>query len=512
MAKTPSIRLFRLINSLSGSEKRYFKLYVNQHGKKDSKYLLLFHEMDKMVEFDEDKLKKVVYKGKAIQSRKYSELKSYLYDLILKSLQSFDEQSAVDSKLKSMLQGIRALFKRSLFEDCHLLILKAEKLAQKYEEFKVVIELQGWKRKVAYTQNDITFLNKELESINEIEDKAISQLQDLLDYNKSFFQLFISTRKNPADKSESERKEDNDFLNSLLSKDVKQVHSHLALIRLYRTRTIYHFSKGNYKNFFEESKILTELMEEKPQFLKEDISEYISVLNNYIISGLLTKKYQVVQNSLDKLKALAPLTLDDKTKLHRQYYTMKFEFCILSGDFDEGLSALNEHLKGVQNLDESFFNRDSFLFQYFYIQFGVENYDTALDYLNRMLSLPKRVERQDLWVTARIVNLILHYEMGNIILLDSLIRSTYRYLSKSKILSIYENTILSFFRDLLKLHDKKQVHDTFTQLKTELSKKKYDNPMYQTFNMVAWVESKIQQRKFQSIIQEDFQNNQNIEI
>ena len=252
-------------------------------------------------------------------------------------------------------------------------------------------------------------------------------------------------------------------------------------------------------------------MENNSQFLKEDISQYISVLSNFILSGMLIQKYQLVNQYLNKLKSLSPLTLDDKTKLHRQYYTMKFEFCILSGDFDEGLFALNEHLKEVKKLDGNLFNRDSFLFLYFYIQFGVGNYEIALDYLNRMLSLPKRVERQDLWVTARIVNLILHYEMGNTLLLDSLIRSTYRYLSKNNILSVYENTVLTFFRDLLKTHEKKQMQEAFIELKTELKKEKYDNPLYQTFNMSAWLESKIQQKKFQNIVRERF-NQQNLSV
>ena len=107
MAKTPSTKLYELIHSLTGSEKRYFKLYVNEHGKKNSKYMQLFHALESMETFDEEQLKNNIYKGRAIESRKYSELKSYLYDLVLKCLQSYDEKRSVDYKLKSILKSIQ---------------------------------------------------------------------------------------------------------------------------------------------------------------------------------------------------------------------------------------------------------------------------------------------------------------------------------------------------------------------------------------------------------------------
>ena len=46
MPKTPSTKLFNLVKSLSGSEKRYFKIFVGKQGHKGNKYLLLFDAID----------------------------------------------------------------------------------------------------------------------------------------------------------------------------------------------------------------------------------------------------------------------------------------------------------------------------------------------------------------------------------------------------------------------------------------------------------------------------------
>ena len=64
MPKTPSSTLFKLIKSLSGSEKRYFKV-VNT-ADSNSKYWLLFEAIEAQEEFDEDALQKAVYGDETI--------------------------------------------------------------------------------------------------------------------------------------------------------------------------------------------------------------------------------------------------------------------------------------------------------------------------------------------------------------------------------------------------------------------------------------------------------------
>lgn len=57
MPKTPSSRLFDLIKSLSGSEKRYFK--VMNKAESNSKYWLLFEAIEEQEQFDDEALQKI---------------------------------------------------------------------------------------------------------------------------------------------------------------------------------------------------------------------------------------------------------------------------------------------------------------------------------------------------------------------------------------------------------------------------------------------------------------------
>ena len=160
MPKTPSIKLFDLIHSLSGSEKRYFKIFAAKNQAANVKYLQLFEIIDKQTNYDEVDIKSAIYATTTFETRKFSELKNYLYELILRSLQSYDEKTSVDFKLKNMLANVRVLAKRSFYEDAKAILAKARKIAEQYEMFLVILEIIAWEKRIAYAESDISFLDK----------------------------------------------------------------------------------------------------------------------------------------------------------------------------------------------------------------------------------------------------------------------------------------------------------------------------------------------------------------
>ena len=79
--------LYQLIKSLSKSEKRNFKLYANRiQSNEESKFMMLFDAMDKLTEYNEDK---ILQKANGISKSQLSNLKAHLYKQILMSLRSF---------------------------------------------------------------------------------------------------------------------------------------------------------------------------------------------------------------------------------------------------------------------------------------------------------------------------------------------------------------------------------------------------------------------------------------
>lgn len=506
MPKTPSNKLFNLVKSLSGPEKRYFKIFVNGQGGKDNKYLHLFDAIDTQEEFDEDALVAGVYGGEPIQSRKYSELKAYLYDLILKSLQSYDEKTSVGHRLKNMMQGVRVLFRRSLFEDCKGQLAKAKKLAYRYEQFNTVLEALEWEKKVAYAETDIDFLDNELNRISEEEKRVLDQLRVAAEYRNLFFALLVSIRKHTVIRREGQKQLLNDIMSSPLMQDYGLASSHTARVIYYRIFSIYHFAASDQQGFYSKNQELITLMESEPHMLQEDVSEYISALSNLIRSCGEMGRLAEMEENLEKLYNVTPRSLDDELKIHRQYYQAKLSLCMLKGTFGEGLQILNRHLKERRRFEQSLFESHTFYYIYFYITFGAGEYSQALDFLNQWLSLPSTVERQDLQSISRILNLMVHYELRNFELLESLIRSTYRFLKKRNELDDMERKTISLIKKLVEAPSKKMLKEDFSRFKEQFEglSQQAGTPRMYTNAVVAWFESKVEGRGFSEIIREEF--------
>lgn len=508
MPKTPSNKLFRLIKSLSGSEKRYFKLFINSGGTKTNKYIQLFDAIDMQEEFDEEALKQLIYANEPIQSRKYSELKAYLYDSILKSLQFYDEKSAIDFRLKSMLQNVRVLFKRALYEDCFDVLQKVKKLAEKYEKFNVILELLEWEKLIAYTTTDITYLDKELQRIEQEESDAIHQMNNIIAYRNTLYRLLIQLRKDPSIRRPEHRKKLKAMIDLPILNDIAHAKAHRAKIIFYRIHALYYYSIMDFNAFYDWSMVLISLIESKPHLQNDEQAEYISAISNAALSCTVLKKHTELKQILEKFKKIKPITADDELKIHRQYYTFMFRLSIDTGAFDEGEKALEEHLKKVQKFDTNPFQKSNFYFQYFYIYFGNENFDKALEHLNHWLSLSRSIERRDLQSLARILNLLIHYEMGNSILIDSLLRNTQRFLNKEQKFFDFERSFVRFIREANKNPNRYELKQILLQLRSDLdhiSSIPEEKAMLQLFDIEAWLEAKMEDKAFAQVVKEKYQ-------
>jgi tetratricopeptide (TPR) repeat protein len=504
MPKTPSRHLFHLIKAMSSSEKRYFKLFIRtSSSSSENKYEQLFDAIDAQEEYDDEQLKQLIYGDKPIRSRKYSELKSYLFDQVLKSLQRYDDQRSVDFQLKNLLQSVRVAFQRSLFDICRQLLQKAKKVAQKHESFISILEILRWEKQIAYARMDVSYLDQHLDRIAEEEQSCLAQLRNLSEYQDIFFHLLISTKKEAFLRSKRKVAHLEKMMQHPLLGEVDQARSHRARILYYRIYSHFHYSCMDYRGYYETNRKLIELMEEKPFLLKEDVAEYISVLSNLTLSCGLLDKLDEVRDCLEKFHQITPITRDDELKIHRQYYASKFALCIATGEFEEGVRTLEAHEKASARFDSSLFEKSDFYFQYFYLYFGIGNYDQALTYLNEWLNLPRSVVRQDLQSMARILNLIIHFEMGNSILVEHLLRSAQRFLQKQNRFFEFEHLMLDFLKDTGKAHSGREVKEMTESLRQDLirlSEVPEERVIFQYFDFLSWVDSKIENKPFAEVI------------
>jgi len=160
MSKPPSTHLFDLITSLTKSEKRYFKLYIQRKiSDTNTKYMVLFDAIAKQKKYDEASIIKL---RPSLNPKQIPNLKVELYGHILESLRIYHSESSINLKLKSYLEKAEILHMKGLYSQTINILNKAKKTAQKFENYTALVEILRWDPFVKFSRSDESY---ELETL-----------------------------------------------------------------------------------------------------------------------------------------------------------------------------------------------------------------------------------------------------------------------------------------------------------------------------------------------------------
>ena len=506
--KIPSQKLFNLIKTLSSAEKRYVKVFFGKSQVSDDKYILLFDAIDRQTELNEVKLQRATYKKEKVEGKKFSELKNYLYLTLLRILQDFDKENSINYRLRTMLGNIRVLYRRALYDECQDQIARIRKIAETYEDFETLIELIRWEKQIAHTKGDINFFSNNLQTVTNQELDFYKKLENITFYKNTFYEVYATIRKQGLLGHEKMLAALSATMGKKEMKNDKKALSKTAKILFYRSRSIYAYALLDHVKFYEDSKELLILMESYEEYMHEETSEYISALNNFIASCFARTRFEEAAAMLEKLRNVTPRTFDDKVKIHRQYYQSKLQWCINTASFEEGVEVIKRREKEKQEFDNQELIHSGFYYPYFYISFGAGEYELANDYLNEWLGATKTTDRQDLQLMARLLSLILHFEMGNTTLIESLLRTTSYYISRHSDSAAFERLLLRFIREAHQSSSKKELVELLAVIKKDfetLAQDSTQSVFTQYFDFIAWLESKISGKSFAQTLKEKFQ-------
>jgi hypothetical protein len=144
------------------------------------------------------------------------------------------------------------------------------------------------------------------------------------------------------------------------------------------------------------------------------------------------------------------------------------------------------------------------------LYFGAANYEKAIDYLNKIINWKVDL-RTDLQCYSRLLHLIAHYELGNDQILDSLIKSVYRFMAKMENLSVVEEEIFAFIRRSFAV-TVRNIRPELEKLLVKLKKVEHDRFETRAFiylDIISWLESKLDGIPVQEVLRKKFASKRN---
>ena len=503
--KTVSDDLFRLIKSLSKQEKRYFKLQASRHiiGKQNN-YVLLFDAIDELKEYDEPYIKER-FAGEAF-IRQLHVAKNYLYQLILTSLRQYHEASRKD-KFYTLLRDAQLLFDKGLHQQSAKLLQRAKRSALDNERFLQLLEIYRWEHQIAHNQSDFKRLGQYLEKGIQEEFELIEKYRNFLEFQALNDQVFLPYWKKGTIRNESEKE-------ALLQLFRQPLFASAEHAKSFYARYFYHNARFSFHLFIddlEESYVHIQAMVamfkglEAKKLRGKLVRNYSSALANLYIVQQRLGRFEEIPATLQQLRQIPADSPEQGRTLFMRSLNLEVDLYISTGKFQKGLKQI-EQLLPLFNKYRRNSNKQQRLNSYYnlaYLYFGANNYDQALDWINLLLNDPDLKTREDIHCFGRLLNLVIHFELGNDQLLEYIVKSTYRFLSNRKRLFKVESVMLKLLRRYPKWITKEETKLGFSELLAELKALKrdeFERRAFDYFNFIAWLESKIEGISFEAAV------------
>ena len=509
MAKIKSDNLFNLIKTLSKGEKRFFKLYVSRlNNSEDKKFIVLFDAIDKQKFYDEDK---ILAREKSLNPKQLSNLKAHLYYQLLKTLKLGNSNNSEEIKIVELLDYSRILYNKCLYKECVKMIDKAKKMAIENDRSILLLEILELEKLVIPKTIDVGNEQRVIFVVNETEHAAESIKNSnifsnlSLKLNSYYVQTGFSRTKSDLEKVTR-------FFNSSLPTYNEKKLSFQEKLYLYNSFVGYYFFIQDFKNGHFYANKWVNLFEAQPEMKKLKLEMYIKALNSLLAVQSKQYKYNEFAETQKKLIALKrdkTLTLTENINLNlfKAIYIHEINRHFMLGEFKSG-TRIVARLEGELNKFIPKLDKHSILLLYYKIAclyFGSGNYKTGLKWFNKITNEREIKLREDIHSFARILSLISHFELGNDDLVESNIKSTYRYFKKKGDLTIYQKYILDFLKRILMDSSERTINQGFILLKEQmqvLEKNKFEKRAFLYFDIISWLESKIEKRSIQDIIKE----------
>ena len=485
--------LIHLINNLTKQEKKEFSLYISNKPEKD--YIFLFRLIDDKKISDPEELKMSFLAAKPASS--FNTVVIYLFDLLIDILTRLRTEQDSYYLLFNELLHARVLYEKSMYQECFQVLKKVKEKAVYYENHFALLVAQRLELNYLLTldfedMDEQKLLNKQYKMNNTL--KSIRQLNE----QSSLYELL---KYRMINKGASRSLEETQKLDDLVTSEISIVASAgVENFEIKKNHQLfqanYFITVGDYKAAFNSFVELNKLFEENSHLWNNPPVYYLMTVEGMLESLRIMHNYEGMNYFIQKLAKLSSPSSSFQLNVMYVIFIYRLFSFIDAGDFDKAGIWIAEHqtslidkmllLKEQQQAEMSLYIA--------LIHLGNGEYRKARKRLSatigrgHLYSLP-------LFRTIRIVNVMIHYELGDVDYIQSEIRSIKREMSKNKGYNLkVESFLLKFLNYSFADTNRKKRAEIWESMAEEvhaLYADKYETQILRKFDFVAWVEAKI---------------------
>jgi hypothetical protein len=509
--------LFQLIHSLEKSEKRHFKLYIKRSSsKEDLKIVQLFDALDKMNDYDEKVLLK---KLKGTEKPQLYNLRTHLYKEILASLRLLKSSDSIDLQLNEQFDYAHILYKKGLFVQSLKILERAKETALANQKYNYLTQVNALEKRI-----EMLHITRSMQSRAELLSKEANEISGRIEILSKLsnlaLQLYGWYIKHGHARNEKDETGVKKFLKENLPANAHKQTGFYEQLYLYQSYCWYAFIRQDFIMYYRYSQKWVDLFTSQPLMIRVETSHYIKGLHNLLNAHFDLRNHARFEKTLKEFEAFAET---DRVKDHDNFRIQAFIYInsakinqhLMQGTFKEGLSLVPYVEEKLEEYAPFIDAHRILVFNYKIasLYFGSGDYDTSIDYLQKIIN-DNTDMRGDLQCYARVLHLLAHYELGNFDILESLIRSVYRFLSKMQNLTVIEEEMFAFIRNSFRIsrHKLKPELEKFLHKIKQFEKSRFETRAFAYLDIISWVESKLYDKPVSTVIREKYLRSKNTRL
>ena len=501
--------LFQLIQSLEKAEKRHFKLYIKRSSsREDLKVIQLFDAIDKTKDYDE---KQILKKLPGIEKPQLANLKAHLYKELLASLRLLKSTESIELQLHEQLDYARILYNKGLFLQSLRILEKVKDLAKAYHQESFLIQVISLEKKIEtlhITRSGEDAANRLTQEANDVNEQRTS-ITALSNLALQLYQWYV---KHGHARNEKDEKGVKQFFKQNLLINSGEVKGFYERLYLYQSYCWYAFIRQDFLMYYRYSKKWVELFNNEPIMISVETGHYIKGMHNLLTANFNLRNYKQFDHYLSRFERFTlskPANQHDNFRMQAFVYltSAKINQHLMKGSFNEGLKLVPVIAKGLDEFSLYIDRHRVLVVQYkmALLYFGNGNYELSIDHLQQIINGPVDI-RIDLQCYARLLHLMAHFELGNDAIIESLIKSVFRFMSRMENMTVVEEEMFKFLRNNVFESAEKLKPGLKKLLQTikQFEKNRYETRVFSYLDIISWVESKVYNIPMSAVVNEKY--------
>lgn len=506
MAISKTDDLFKLIKSLTKSEKRTFRLFAERiKSSGELLYMKLFDLMDKQKKLDEASLRTKLGNLSPI---KYSNAKRHLYEQILTSLRMLNKSKRSNIQIREYIDFVYILYGKGFQLQALKVLQKAKKLAiDHHHDFNLITILEL--EKLIHSRHITRSETRPIQALTEESSEKIDTLNNRVKLSNLKMLLHRFYIINGHVKNEKEAKEIHQFFTEKLPPIKHETLGQMEKVLLYQSHVWYYYILNDFENCYEYALKWVQIFQEYDELQTRDINLYLRGYHYLLTCSYNLKKHKLFatyHGELESFRKTNYLRFNRNTQVLSFLYTHsgRLNLHFLNGNFKEGVKSIKTTLARLDRYKDSLDKHKVMIFYYkiAWMYLGNGEPDKAIKYLNYIFDMTNVSLRTDIQAYARLMFLMVHYDLENYNLLPSLIRNYQSFFTKKNLDNKVQSCFLQFFKEIIKapILDRKKIKKKFLTKLEALETNQYEQRAFLYLDSIAWLDAKIEKCSIGEVI------------